>query len=181
MRLMMPIVLLTAALTVPAMAADAPRQSWGKAGVSLDTYLADARACASQGWNADIEGTEAVRVFRDGTGRIEALIGTTGTGDATDASGQPDPATLARHAQIAQVVEGTRPRERYAEVRAVQIGTVDRCLADRGYVRFQLTGEQRRRVGKLGRDSDARRAYLHALASDGAVLAAQPVVAVSPR
>jgi len=182
MRRALLLVLSPALAAIPSTAADAPAQSWGKAGVSFDAYLADARVCASRGWNADIEDTEAVKVFREGTNRIESLIGTTAAPAIPDPSGMPDPAVLGRQAQIARIVEGTRPRQRFAEVRGVQLGTVERCLTERGYVRFQLTADQRKRLAALPHGSDARRAYLHALASDAKVLAAQPIpVPASPR
>ena len=49
------------------------------------------------------------------------------------------------------------------------------CLTMRGYVKFELTDEQDRHLDRLEAGSDARRAYLHSLASDPDILMAQAV------
>lgn len=166
----------TILLAMPA--ADTPQQSWGKAGVSLDTYRTDAQLCASRGWNADVADSEAVEVFRFATRQIDELSdGAASAASPTTPPGEVDPVLLARQVRIGRIVEATRPRERFAEVRALQLGTVARCLTERGYVRFELTPAQRKALARLKHGSDARRAYLHRLASDPAVLAAQRVAA----
>jgi hypothetical protein len=52
---------------------------------------------------------------------------------------------------------------------------IDRCLTERGYRQFRLTAEQTARVSSLAEGTRERREYLHGLASDPAVLAAQGV------
>ena len=53
---------------------------------------------------------------------------------------------------------------------------LDQCLVDRGYVRIMLTQDQVRGLAKLKRGTAERTAYLHAIDSDPAVIAAQRVV-----
>ena len=66
---------------------------------------------------------------------------------------------------------------RFRELREVLQDRLEACLNERGYRQFALTSEQREVLEDLDRGSDARRTYLHSLASDGAVLDAQPFVA----
>jgi len=56
---------------------------------------------------------------------------------------------------------------------------VGECLRKRGYVQFRLTEEQSAGLAKLQKGSDERRAYLHGLAADPAVLKAQALPATS--
>jgi hypothetical protein len=53
----------------------------------------------------------------------------------------------------------------------------EQCLMQRGYSKFRLTDEQRKRLSKLRAGSDERRAYLYGLASDPAVLQSQKAAA----
>jgi hypothetical protein len=50
---------------------------------------------------------------------------------------------------------------------------VDRCLTERGYVRFKLTEDQREHLGELRTGSDERHHYLHSIASNSANLESQ--------
>lgn len=166
--------------------ADKPVLSWGKPGVSIDAYRDDANLCASRAWNADVADTEAARVFRQGTQQIDAITQTAGGVTRVELNAEGgvasiDPFELNRQAQIGQIVEGTRPRERMQEVRDLQLDTLAACLRSLGYVRFALTDRQRKALGKLKRGSDERHAFLHRLASDPAVLATQPAGATATR
>jgi hypothetical protein len=50
---------------------------------------------------------------------------------------------------------------------------LDHCLAGRGYHRFRLTDDQRSRLRHFPERAAERQSYLHSLASDPRVLAAQ--------
>jgi hypothetical protein len=65
--------------------------------------------------------------------------------------------------------EMVRRRQEEAARRAV----VDGCLVERGYQQFQLTAEQQAHLSELEEGSGERRAYLHQLAADPAVLSPQ--------
>ncbi len=160
-----------ALLLVPAasFAKERPMLSWGKPGVTLDAYRADAVACGREGYYLDVSNTAAAKVFKQASSQLENneanLAATAMTGD------------LDRAMQVAndssRIVERTRPAQRIKEVRTLLEDTVSSCLRARGYTRFQLTPAQQRYVRALKLGSPARHAYLHGLASNPAVLAAQ--------
>ena len=54
-------------------------------------------------------------------------------------------------------------------------GVLERCLMERGYVKFELTDAQYRQLRKLEVGSLERRQYLHSLASDQTILETQAV------
>src|SRR5215204_5535505 len=60
-------------LAVPAQAADAPRFSWGKAGVDYETYRNEAYDCAVAGLNTDISGSKPVEAIRAADSQLAAL------------------------------------------------------------------------------------------------------------
>jgi len=153
-------------LPAAALAADRPVLSWGKAGVTLDAYRADAVACGRQGYYLDVSQTEAAQVFKQASAQLEnneASLSMAGDLDRT--------------IQIAndssRIVERTRPAERMKQVRTLLQDTVATCLQARGYTRFQLTRDQQRHLRGLRPGSSERHAYLHGLASDARILAAQ--------
>lgn len=163
------LVVMLALLPAPALAAERPVLSWGKPGVTLEAYRADAVACGRQGYYLDVSNSEAARVFKDASSQLDSneasLASTAMTGG------------LDRAMQIAndssRIVERTRPAERMQQVRTLLQDTVASCLQARGYTRFQLTRDQQRHLKTLKLGSPARHAYLHGLASDPAILAAQ--------
>ncbi len=153
-------------LPAASFAADRPMLSWGKPGVTLDAYRADAVACGREGYYLDVSNTEAAKVFKQASSQLEnneASLGMTGDVD--------------RAIQIAndssRIVERTRPAQRIKEVRALLQDTVSSCLQARGYTQFQLTTAQQRHLRSLKLGSPARHAYLHGLASNPAVIEAQ--------
>ncbi|QZH76313.1 MAG: hypothetical protein JY451_07190 [Erythrobacter sp.] len=173
--LILPSLAFAASLAAPAQAQDA---SWGLAGVSIEDYRTDAVECATQAYYTDLSQTEDAEVFRRATSRLEALEGTAGTGDAAGGAfaGGIDSLTLQRAQQEAQIVESTRADRRFRDLREILQDELEACLIERGYRQFALTAEQREALEDLDRGSDARRTYLHSLASDSAVLDAQPFV-----
>lgn len=155
-------------LLVPAasFAKERPMLSWGKPGVTLETYRADAVACGREGYYLDVSNTEAAKAFKQASSQLENNEASLSMGGSLD-----------RAIQIAndssRIVERTRPAQRMKEVRTLLQDTVSSCLRARGYTRFQLTPEQQRYVQSLKIGSPARHAYMHGLASNPAVLAAQ--------
>lgn len=129
-----------------------PDWSWGKAGVSLDQYRADGIACARQAVAHDISGSDPAKAFQ---------LATRLTDDETD------PLAFARAGQMIGV------DRQLAKVEDLQYALLERCLTALGYRPFRLTDAQRERLEELKAGSDARRAYLHSLAADPKVLAAQ--------
>jgi hypothetical protein len=147
-------------LASPALSAPRPRESWGRPGVSLETYRQDAVECASVGYYADVSETEQAQAFVRGTKRLESI------------DGLPlDSLELAR--RYGQVEASVRPERQIDELREAMQSVVDICLERRGYVKFQLTEAQREDLEHLKKGSPERHAYLHRLASDPAVLASQ--------
>lgn len=150
-----------------AVAAERPVLSWGKAGVTLDAYRADAVACGRQGYYLDISNTEAAKVFKDASRQLE-----TNEARLSVVAGDMDRAIQVAN-DSSRIVERTRPTERIKQVRTLLQDTVASCLQTRGYTRFQLTRDQQRHLKGLRIGSPERHAYLHGLASDPAILAAQ--------
>ena len=149
-------------LSAPALSAPRPQESWGRAGVDFDTYRQDAVECASIAYYADVSGTEQAQAFVRGTRRLESI------------DGLPlDFLEMARN--YGQIEASVRPERQIRELRESMQSVVDICLAQRGYVKFQLTEEQRDALGHLRKGSDERRHYLHMLASDATVLERQAV------
>ena len=154
----------------PAFAADTtPRISWGKPGVSLDDYHADTLTCGRRAAYMDVSHTSGAQALVVASNQIEGLYelaNTSGAGGTLDD-------VAGYYNQIAHAKEAARPAQRIGQVRGVMQGTLDDCLIANGYHRFRLTDDQRHRLGKLRHGSDERRAYLHRLASDPAILTAQ--------
>lgn len=148
-------------------AAEHPVVSWGKPGVTLEAYRADAVACGRQGYYLDISNTEAARVFKDASRQLES-----NEANLSLVAGDIDRATQIAN-DSGRIVERTRPAERMKQVRTLLQDTVATCLRSRGYTQFQLTRDQQRYLKTLKLGSPERHAYLHDLASNPAILAAQ--------
>lgn len=158
-------------LTGAATAAEPPRTSWGRADVGFDQYRTDAIACGRAGLGTDIADLKAVKTLAAASQQIDTLLQVP-RGTVT-ADGTIDPVALNTAQQVARTVESANPRARIKEVRAALLSTVEQCLTARGYVRFDLTDEQRRQLRVLKPGSPERHAYLHALASNPGVLERQ--------
>ncbi|WP_084582771.1 hypothetical protein [Sphingomonas azotifigens] len=153
-------------LPAAALASERPILSWGKPGVTLESYRADAVACGREGYYLDVSNTEAAKVFQQASAQLEnneANLRVAGDLDRT----------IQIAGDSSRIVERTRPAERMREVRTLLQDTVSNCLRARGYTQFQLTAAQQRHLRGLKQGSPERHAYLHGLASDPAVLAAQ--------
>jgi hypothetical protein len=153
----------------PAQAADAPRHAWGKAGVSYDQYRDEAYECAMAGLDTNIDNSEPVEKLRRATRQMEALDARQGVANSAD----PVAAGI-RHAQdVAAVQNSARPEQQFKEVKKILFSAMQQCMARRGYTRFALTEDQRREFATFKDGSQERRAFLHKLASDAAILEQQ--------
>jgi hypothetical protein len=150
------LVLATALLATPLpAAARAGEISWGRPGVSIDTYSADATACVNKAVNLDITDTEAVQRLIQAS-RALATIETN--------------MDILSHARMR---DGYRPDRQFEAIKSLQQTTLDACLAERGYRQFRLTDAQLRQLRRLEQGSAERRAFLHRLAADPEVLRRQ--------
>ena len=166
-------------LSAPLAAAKTEALSWGKPGVSIDQYRTDAITCGRAGYYADVSNTEAAHVFKRATKDIEANEAGLSSVAMIAGSGSPESRRAAAMElgdivnQSAHIVEGTRPTERMKDVGTLMQSKVDDCLKGRGYVRFRLTPQQRKRLGHLNLGSPERHLYLYQLATDPDVLKVQ--------
>ena len=187
MRHLLTVSLLPIAVATSAVAAPAPKESWGKAGISLTQYRQDALECGLQGHYTDISKTDDAKAFVTASKRLDAM--TTGaTAPMTLESNPAGPPTTNDVSQIAQyaneqqhVVDSVHADSRFRSIKNSLVSNTEQCLASRGYSKFALTADQRRALTKLKAGSDARREYLYDLARDPAVLAAQRVAASASR
>ncbi len=176
MRRLFAVPVLSALIATSATAATAPKESWGKPGISLAQYRQDALDCGLQGYYTDISKTDDAQAFVKASKQLDAVTtggmapmttGSSGTGpDTTDSIDQ-----AVRYAdQQAHIVESVRPEKRFENIKVMLVANTQQCLEKRGYSKFELTEEQQKRLRKLKAGSDERRAYLYSLATDPAVL-----------
>lgn len=149
-------------LASPALPAPKPEESWGRADVDFETYRTDSVECAELAYYADVSQTEQAKAFVVGTRRLQAV----------DGSSQD---FVIQANSYAQINHSVRAPERIKELRKAMQSILDRCLVERGYVRFRLTEAQREQLGKLRSGSDERHHYLHSIASNSANLESQTV------
>jgi len=176
------LIALTAAASLgsAAFAANAPQTSWGKAGVSFDDYRSDATFCLRQAAATDLTGTEPANALVLASRRMAAgqtndytptVGGASGTGPSTLNSGFDPMIEAANRMQQERIA--ARPDLRIRQAHDIMQARLDHCLAGRGYHRFRLTDDQRRRLRHYPERAAERQTYLHSLASDPQVLAAQ--------
>jgi hypothetical protein len=151
------LIALAAAASLAGMAAAArPALSWGKPGVSFETYRADATACLRAAASTDLTGTEPAEALVLASRRVETALNS-------------DPWS------VAQAIDAARPDLSIRQARDIIQARLDHCLVEHGYRRFALTDAQRRQLGHFSLRQPERQVYLHSLASDPQVLASQAV------
>jgi hypothetical protein len=166
MRLLLSLALASLSLTPAATAATkAALSSWGKLHVSFEQYRQDAVDCTREGVELDVSGTEAAKTFKRASAQLEA--------NETNLYSKDYRWQMLTVARSASIVEGTQPKKRLAEVRALQEQTVAACLTRRGYKQFNLTQDQQNYLASLKKGSEARHRYLYSLAVDPTVLSQQ--------
>jgi hypothetical protein len=153
---------------VPAQAADAPRFSWGKAGVGYEQYRNEAYDCAIVGLGSDISDSKPVEALRTADRQMAALeTRNQSIGNAAD----PVAAGTSYANDVESIRSAARPDRQVEEIKRLVFPAIQQCMIDRGYTRFALTEAQRAEMSELGKDEG--RAFLHKLASDAAVLVQQ--------
>ena len=161
-------------------AAASPATSWGKAGVSFEAYRSDAISCLREAAATDLRGTAPARALILASRQIETgqsndytpMIN--GAGGTSPTAGRPsfDPSSET-YLRVAHAQNAAQVDRHIGEAREILEARLEQCLAGRGYQRFRLTREQRRRLDRLPERAPERQAYLHSLASDPQILAAQ--------
>jgi hypothetical protein len=133
----------------------AAHDSWGRPNVGFTEYRADADQCSNAAFDAKLWYQPVYHLIRLGYGMSMDVYT---YGHALDAVQHAVTATIADQLQNA----------------------VDRCLIDRGYTRFHLTEAQERQLGRFHRGTEERAHFLHSLAADPRVMAAQATRTVRP-
>ncbi|HZU50889.1 MAG TPA: hypothetical protein VE968_03340 [Sphingomicrobium sp.] len=160
-----------------ATAAPAPKESWGKAGITLAQYRQDSLECGLKGYYTDISKTDDAKAFVNASKQLDAI--TTGaSAPMTLGSNATGPDTtvdqMAQYADEQQhIVDNVRPDERFKSIKKTLESAADQCLISRGYSKFELTDDQRHALRHLKAGSDQRRQYLYSLASNPTVLQSQ--------
>jgi len=187
MRTLFAVSVLPLVIAAAASAAPAPKESWGKAGITLTQYRQDSIECGLQGHYTDISETQDAKVFVGASSQLDSV--TTGASAPmtveSNAAGPPTTNAVEQMAQYANrqqhIVDSVHVDSRLKSIKKTLTSTTEQCLASRGYSKFALTADQRRALTKLKAGSDARREYLWNLASDPDVLRAQQVSATASR
>jgi hypothetical protein len=172
------LILLSGLAAAPAAAS--PSLSWGKAGVSFEDYRADATNCLREAAATDLSGTEPARALVLASRRIETGLNSdytplvNGAAGLAPMSARPtfDPSGEAAQ-RFGESSAAARVDHQIQQARDIMAARLESCLAGRGYHRFHLTAAQRRQLDCLPARAVERQAYLHRLASDPQVLAAQ--------
>lgn len=149
--------------------------SWGKAGISFDTYRRDAMECGIGGAKVDIAGRQDTRDVLDAMHNQDKEIDRANArslAKAQDSQGLlPDDFNemVRNYASIYQ--RGIRGG--VARTQGFMEDTVTACLRTRGYMPFRLTEAQAKARDRLPLGTLERRRYLYELASDPVVLSNQ--------
>lgn len=137
-------------------------ESWGKPGVTLAQYSADALECSNATYTAPISLSPLPPMP---TGFVGVALPSGYWLDLRPAHVVIYTTTL---------VEGVK-HARWMEI-SEQLQTVlDSCLTNKGYTRFRLTRGQMDRLDHLKRASPERQQYLYHLGTDAAVVVPQRI------
>jgi hypothetical protein len=162
------------ALAACASTPDAPATSWGKPGVTLTQFWTDSSECALAGAATQVgtaSNLEGVGNPADGA-RPAAGASALGTPNSLRPVGNHGSEVDTNMYDVAARAQyNAAVAQRNAD--EAQKAAVEGCLVERGYRRFRLNAEQSAHLATLPTGSAERRAYLHQLASDPAVQAAQ--------
>jgi hypothetical protein len=154
--------------------------SWGKPGVSLAQYRADAIQCGYRAAGTDLAGTDPANALVLGSRRMENDPGVNPSAVVDPTAGPSAAADAAQSAgSTPSVMRLVRPEQQFAKAGDILEAALESCLREHGYHKFKLTSEQRHRLSKLPPGSDARHAYLHSLASNPDVLTHQAAALTS--
>ncbi len=137
------LILTLIATTGPAFAKRPPTTTWGKPGVSFDTYRHDARECAMQGANADIRDWQPAKGAMAGTREQDRIIETMGISPNS---------SMADYGLVYQ----RSIRGNVRDVQRTMVAMVRQCLGERGYREIALDKVQERQLRKLKPGTEAR-------------------------
>ena len=161
-------------------AAASPALSWGKAGVSFEDYRADATSCLREAAATDLRGTDPAQALVLASRRIETGYGSdytpmiNGAAGVSETSARPSFEPSGEAAlRFGAARDAARVDHHIRQARDIIEARLEQCLAGHGYRRFHLTAEQRRQLDRYPARAPERQAYLHRLASDPQILAAQ--------
>lgn len=163
---------LTAVWASAASSRQAPLESWGKAGISFEQYRSDSVECGRAGYYLDVSNTEAAKQLVSASRQLDAITRGAGVDPMDDA--------VIYATQQQRIVNAANPDRQFKTVKDLLQATVDECLKNRGYSRFELTSEQQHSLRKLKIGSEERHIYLYRLASDPTVLASQAEKSTKP-
>jgi len=158
--------------------AKAPTTSWAKAGVSLEQYRADALECGSRGLATDVSQSKPVAVLRKASEQLDLAENSlqAASNSAPPTQGSAPSMDLAMRAQSIETVRrSARPAQQVKQIKEIMFVTVRQCMVEHGYTRIALTEQQRAGYEKVPGNSAERLKYLHALASDPAVVESQRI------
>ncbi len=177
-----------AVLSLPAVSASAkvaaPQTIWAKADVDYTQYRADALECGMQGLAVNIDNSEEVKTLARASEQLEAIDASAQAVLHQDAGqfGRPEQDIYVHNglevasrkaAEQQAVIASTRPEQQYAGIKEKMFKVVRSCMVGLGYTKIVLTEDQRNAYSEMKGGADARRAYLHELASDPQVLGTQ--------
>lgn len=168
----------TALLCMPGSASAneaAPRTVWAKAGVSYEQYRDDGLECGMKGLASNIDNSAEVKTLARASRQLESLDMQSGSSSAQSPNGLDMATSRAMQEQV--VLTAARPEKQYARIKEIMFHVVRSCMIDHGYAKIVLTEDQRKAYGEVKGGADARRAYIHKLASDPHVLEKQREVA----
>ncbi len=160
----------TAALAAPPVP---PDSSWGKPGVAYDQYRNDAVECARGAANKDVAGTEAAQTLVTASRELDRIADTMSVDTvsvSTTGTNLEQASMIGTAGSYQHAMEKYKPDKQFEAIRTFQYGSLEQCLTERGYFRFQLTKAQARQLRRLKLGSMERRQFLYRLASDPAVL-----------
>jgi hypothetical protein len=165
-----------------------PLTAWGKKNVSMLDYRTDAGQCAliavtltpdSNGANTagGINGQNPSVPQQGPTGSTVAGGPVPGGGPGAASSPRTITGNTYRDSASPDFVNRAAMQQRSQEMTAQRVrnDALKSCLANRGYIEFQLTPEQRATLSNLPQGSDERREYLYKLGTDPEVLARQAI------
>ncbi|HEX5182979.1 MAG TPA: hypothetical protein VFW19_07485 [Allosphingosinicella sp.] len=148
--------------------------SWGKAGITLAEYRADAIQCGTNAAATDLANTDPAKALVIGSRLIDNDPNATPAAVVDPMAGpSAAPGALDNAGSTPGVIHMIAPDRQIAKAGDILESKLEQCLKDKGYRKFRLTSEQKHRLAKLPLGSDARHAYLYSLASDPQVLTRQ--------
>jgi hypothetical protein len=179
MRHLLAVSLFVSLASTSAASAPAPKESWGKPGITLAQYQQDSVECGLKGYYTDISKTDDAKAFVTASKQLDSVTTGASAPSIVESNGGAPTRTdaidqMVQYANRQQhIVDSVRVDERFHNIKRTLLSKTDQCLVSRGYSKFKLTDEQRHHLTHLKFGSEQRRQYLYSLASNPAVLQSQ--------